>query len=401
MNNLMEQYTASAGSFQQLDEKCIPVCPTSLDEVKAIFKKWLYMKDENLIDVVLGCIIANRSESDPVWLFVVAPPGGTKTEIIRSLSCNEIIARSSLSPHSLISGFTVKSKKQEKDPSLLPLLNGKVLVIKDFTCVISMHRDAREELLGTLRDAYDGSAAKAFGSEAMTREYIAKFGVIAGVTPEIDRIYSISQSLGERFLKYRTPVEEREIISRRATANMGKEKEMRRELNEAVIHFLKTIHVKDIKSSEELNDKFVKLSCLIAHLRSDVSRNGYTRNVEFMPQPEVGTRLVKQLKGLAWGIALARGKDEITEEEYDLITKIAKDTLPSKRLAILKALTDKKDFARTSEFATDTKLSTNTVKELLEDYNLLGIIDRGGDESHGYTWKMKGEIEDNFFQVGL
>ena len=74
----------------------------TLAGVKEVFRKWLYLKDENLIDVVLGSVIANRTPSDPIWLFIVAPAGGSKTEVIRSLGTEEIYQVSSLSQHSLI-----------------------------------------------------------------------------------------------------------------------------------------------------------------------------------------------------------------------------------------------------------------------------------------------------------
>lgn len=367
----------------------------SLVEVKATFNKWLFLKDGNLIDIVLGCVVANRTTSDPVWLFIVAPPGGTKTEILRALKTNETYQLSSLTPHSLISGFAIKGKDRTKDPSLLPLLNGKVLVVKDFSTVISMDRHAREEILATLRDAYDGEAKKSFGSEAMVRAYTSKFGLLAGVVPEIDRIYSINQSLGERFLKYRTPIEDRKSIINRASQNMGKEKDMRIELSGIVSKFLCSLKMADVSISEELETKMVDLALLISRLRSSVSRDGYKRNVQFMPEAEVGTRLLKQLKGLAQGIALVRGKTEITEIEYDIITKIAKDTLPSKRLSLLQAIIGQKDYKKTSIIAQSIKLHTDTVREMLEDYWLLEIVERGGDENAGYTWRMKNDIRES------
>ena len=373
----------------------------NLAEVKQVFKKWLYLRDETLIDVVLGCIIANRSPSDPVWLFIVAPPGGTKTEVLRSLKTSEIYQVSSLSQHSLISGFMIKSKNKAKDPSLLPVLDGKVLVIKDFTTIISMDRHAREEILATLRDAYDGEAKKTFGSEATVRSYKSKFGLLAGVTPEIDRIYSVSQSLGERFIKYRTPIEDREGIINRASKNMGKEKEMRAELSKAVAKFLFSVEMRDISVSDELEKKLVSLALLIARLRSAVSRDGYKRNVQFMPEAEVGTRLLKQLKGLAQGIALARAKNEITREEYEIVAKIAKDTLPSKRLSLLQAIIDQKEHVKTSVIAQEIKLHTDTAREMLEDYWLLEVVDRSGDENAGYTWCMKDSMRQLIFNAEL
>jgi hypothetical protein len=375
----------------------------TLEEVKATFRKWLYLKDETVIDVVLGCVVANRSQSDPVWVFIVAPPGGTKTEVLRSLKTSETYHLSTLTRHSLISGFMIKRKDGSRiDPSLLPLLDGKVLIIKDFTTVISMDKHAREEILATLRDAYDGEARKTFGSETMTRSYKSKFGFLAGVTPEIDRIYSVSQSLGERFIKYRTHIEDRENIIRKASQNLGKEKDMRMELMGVTARFLRTLEMSNVAIPDELDTKFINLALLIAQLRTSVSRDSYNRrNVQFMPETEVGTRLVKQLKGLAQGLALVRGKKEITEAEYELITKIAKDTLPSKRLSLLQALITLKGYERTSAIAQEIKLHVNTVREMLEDFWLLEVVDRGGEENAGYTWHLKDNIKELICVTGL
>ena len=89
------------------------------------------------------------------------------------------------------------------DHSLLPKLDGKVLVIKDFTALLNMPREARQQILGDLRDAYDGNAAKAFGTHVETRRYTSKFGIMAAVTGAIDKHAAVMQQLGERFLKLR------------------------------------------------------------------------------------------------------------------------------------------------------------------------------------------------------
>ena len=54
----------------------------------AAFGRWLELPEVNpfeLLDVVLAVVVANRMESDPLWVFVVAPPSSMKTEVIRSL----------------------------------------------------------------------------------------------------------------------------------------------------------------------------------------------------------------------------------------------------------------------------------------------------------------------------
>lgn len=372
----------------------------TIQEVEDAFNKWLYLEDISIVKVVLATILANRLSSDPVWLFLVGSPGCSKTEILRSLKTDEFYTVSSLTQHSLISGFTIKGKKGANcDPSLLQYLDKKVLVIKDFTNVLQGDRHARDEIFGTLRDAYDGYCEKIFGSEAQKRSYTAKFGLLAGVTPEIDRYYSVSQSLGERFLKYRVKNEDKSTIIKRASQIRGEEKVMREELSSVVSGFLGSVETKNLEIPLEIEEKFIQLAHLISWLRSAVSRDGYNRNVEFLPELEVGTRIVKQFENLAVGLALVNGKEMVGEDEYKFITKIAKDTLPSKRRAILEALAGELDAQKTSHFSEIVKLSTNTTKESLEDFWLLKIVDRIGKyHSDGsvdeYTWEMRQEIKE-------
>ena len=80
---------------------------------------------------------------------------------------------------------------------------GKVLFIKDFTAILNLHRDALQQILGDFRDAYDGEMAKAFGSQAGTRSFRSRFGIVAAVTPAIDKFATTNQQLGERFLTIR------------------------------------------------------------------------------------------------------------------------------------------------------------------------------------------------------
>ena len=53
--------------------------------LKHIYDKWLLLNDEDLIEVVLGSMAAHTLKGELVWLLLVAPPSGVKTEILRAL----------------------------------------------------------------------------------------------------------------------------------------------------------------------------------------------------------------------------------------------------------------------------------------------------------------------------
>ena len=110
-----------------------------LQEVEEVFKKHLLLEDINIIKVVLATVFANKVKGDPLWLLIIAPPSSAKTEIISSLNgLPEIYPLSSLTAHTLVSGMV-----GDKDQSLILELDGKILALKDFTSVLSIHREQR------------------------------------------------------------------------------------------------------------------------------------------------------------------------------------------------------------------------------------------------------------------
>ena len=56
----------------------------------------------------------------------------------------------------------------------------------------------------------------------------------------------------------------------------------------------------------------------VARARTPVKREGRTGVVDYVPVPEVGTRLVGQLMQLARGIAAAREQQDVDDDIFDL-----------------------------------------------------------------------------------
>ena len=154
----------------------------SVNTVIKEYRKWLHLRNPDMLSVVYGAVFANRLDGDPIWLFLVAPPGGTKSEILMSMSESPLmLTTTTLTVPALISGANTFGG----DPSLIPKLDGKILIVKDFTAILSMQSVIRDEIFGILRDAYDGRVDKYFGN-GLFRQYKSKFGVIGGVTSVIE-----------------------------------------------------------------------------------------------------------------------------------------------------------------------------------------------------------------------
>lgn len=366
--------------------------PITNEELLKAYRRWLYLPDRNVLDVMFGAAFANRLEGDPIWLFLVAPPGGSKSELLMSLSTAEsIVCMTSLTPHALVSGAVWGNGK---DPSLLPQLDGKILVLKDFTTITSMHFAARDEIFGILRDVYDGKTEKYFGT-GVKREYKSKFGILAGVTPVIETFGTLHASLGERFLKYRLlgdtkETEESKIL--KAISNINSEVSMRSELCDVARRcLLREMPAVPPRFSPEQVHKAVALAQFVAWLRGVVERDRFTQHVLYRPSSEVGTRLAKQLVKLAMGVGIFRGLTELGEAEYDVIKGVAKHTCPDRVSTLLEAVWRKRQEGvnglTTKEVSMASELPLSTVFRMLEDLALLKVVRKVGSGTK-FLWTL-------------
>lgn len=357
-----------------------------------VFRHWLFLKSEDAIRVVFGTVLANRMEGDPLWLFLVAPPGGTKTELLLSLSQSpDIHTTTSLTPHSLVSGANFLGGG---DPSLIPQLDGKVLVIKDFTTILSMHYIHRDEIFGILRDAYDGKTEKQFGT-GVKRSYTSRFGILAGVTTTIDRFSTIHQSLGERFLKFRdynagVTWEDESARIARAMENINQENSMRSALAQAAATYLNLASPEKWPTlSKSTRSKLIYLAQLTGILRSVVERDNFG-NVVFRPVAEVGTRLGKQLAKLLIGLTAFRGADSVHAEDYQIVSKVALDTVPDRVTVVVRELWRTRKWPgglTTKEVGSLAHLPPATCFREMQDLEMLSIVQKKGD-AQTYRWML-------------
>ena len=285
------------------------------------------------------------------------------------------MALSTLTTSTLISGYKDDSGE---DQSLLPKLDGKLLIIKDFTPILTSNHDRRMELLGQLRDAYDGQSARAFGVGGV-REYRSTFALLAACTPVIEQHSGAMQPLGERFLRFQPKSGKATDKIKRALSNVYQEPEMRDELAQAAQGVLAGALKRPPKLWKKDNTLLVDLSNLLAVARTEVPRSGYNKEVLSIPLPEVGGRVGKQLLRLMHGIAMLHKHTSIGPHEFAIAQRVAFDSLPSKRRSILRTLYASNDGLPLSDgkdegLAERIPLPTTTARFAVEDMKLLGLV---------------------------
>jgi len=352
---------------------------TTLGDVHAGFREWLAQPAPELaapfetVDLALATIVANRLDGDPLWLFLVAPPSGGKTEVIRSLDgVPDVYPLSSLTAQTFASGF----ERKGVESSLLPKLDGKTIAMKDFGSVLTMYREKRAEILGQLREIYDGGFVKDFGNGKSFR-WQGKVGLLAGVTPIIDREYAVNQALGERFLLYRLKSAPARELARRAIAQLHHEADQRRTLRLRVAEFLEDVPLVAASVPPALAEGLAALAEFAAMARSSIlfDQRG---DLEYIPAPEGPGRLGKQFHLLAQALGAVRAEPEISLATYCTVYQVAQDTIPAQRRTMLEVLLDPAHAQppSTTMVAERTTYPTTTARRYLQELAALRLVDR-------------------------
>lgn len=389
-------------TFMQISEIYDVLTSTGADEAitfqdaKRVFLKWIHFSDSSVLDIIFGAYAAHWLPGERVWLLIVGQSGGAKTEVIRALeSIPDTYSTSNLTGKSMISGSRGDS---DQDPSLLPKLDGKVLAIKDFTNVLALPASERRAILGILRDTYDGYSAKDFGHVGHVH-IRSRFGLIAGVTPAIDKYADVETELGERYLKLRLDHTDPIAAIRRALENSGKEEVMRSDLFIAMGKFFMPYFEREqfpkILVSSDIQENLISLAHVTATIRSRVPRHWKSDALEYDPIPELGTRLAKQMSQLAKGIAIVQNRLEVDDQIFALVRRVASDSVPALRRRVLQCLSQLSKIASTEEIGRQCKLPTKSTRTVLEDLTILKVVEKEiSRDSRGqpHQWQLSTEF---------
>ena len=162
---------------------------------------------------------------------------------------------------------------------------------------------------------------------------------------------------------------------------------MRRELSDAVTNLLDRPLPLPRPLDETERDRLITLTTFAVRARSAVERDGYSREIELIPDPEAPTRLIIVLERLLAGIDII-GADRT--EAWRIVTKVALDSIPATRRAVIDLLAHADDEVETPKVAEELGYPTATAKRALEDVTAHGIARRvtRGSGKKADTWKL-------------
>jgi len=358
-------------------KKELPKRKPNLKKIIAAYRKVLKIGKQEVDAITLIHAVATsvQIKDDPLWLFLVGPPGSGKTALLKPMDCSEnCITRSRVTPASLVSGFVPDNS--DNDPSLIPKLKDHCFVLKDWTEIKSMSHTDEEAIYGIMRGAYDGKVEFEFGNDVYRNYQDCWFSLLAGVTNVIHGDHRAS--LGERFLKFQLVGQNYDPTDqiRAAMEGIGKKTQVETELGEAVAMYgnWKINLLKLPKVPKWMYDRVLHLSQIIAILRMNVDRT-YKGDLAYRPQTEIATRLAKILIKLAMVISVVQEKP-ITKETYRLVKKVAFDTAIGWGSEIILLLMEN---PRTPQLRQDlersARVSAHTLSNKLKDLVQIRAID--------------------------
>jgi hypothetical protein len=243
-----------------------------------------------------------------------------------------------VTPQTFISGQLDAHGNGNRDASLLHRIgNQGIIIYPDFSTILSMKRDDKGAVLADMRRIYDGKLRKEFGIAEGSHppEWRGRITFVVAVTPEIDRYYSVFQTLGERFVMIRWP---RAGGVEAALRAMDQEiAQAKGALKNAIHALFNGLPTGEPCLPESLKYQIAALSEIAVRGRTHVPR-GYNKDIIYVPEAESATRLAQQLAQLAKGLALVMGRTKVCPEDLRVVRRVGLDCIPPTRRKIIDGL---------------------------------------------------------------
>lgn len=371
------------------DEKA----PCTLEAAHEAYARWLGSTfDLVAFDAVLAAAAVNYLDGDPVWLLQLSGSGNAKTETVGSLiGAGAHVTSTVTSEGALLSATSRREQAKDATGGLLRKIGDSgILVVKDFTSILSMNRDTRAAVLAALREVYDGRWERNVGTDGgKTLTWTGRITLIGAVTSAYDSAHAVIAAMGDRFAIVRVDSNlGRMQAGHQALRNVGHEIQMRGDLAEAAGAVLAGVDPKRAELTEDDMTLLLGAADLVTLARTAVERD-YRGDVLEAHQPEAPTRFAKMLGQLVRG-TLAVGGDH--DRALTVAMRVAGDSVPPLRLLILGDLLDNPD-STTKEVHRRLQRPRTSVDRGLNELQVLGLVVIDDTGLDGWRWSLAAQVD--------
>jgi hypothetical protein len=363
-----EPAAASTASAEQAVEATLPALLAQL-------RTWQDLPDPVYVVAALAvAVVAAETDGEPAWLLIVAPPSSGKTEAVNLLRA---ITAEHLDDVSIGGLLTWSKGKAPKPTGLLSRVTHGLVTFGDLSALLSnSDRGGRDAVFALLRRVYDGNVDRTIaspGGEHLT--WSGRITAVGAVTAAIDDFAAHNSMLGDRWLYVRPPA--RTTTAARRAARMARHGGLTAARLAGARHAHAVVmaargRLAGIEVSEALADAIEDAAMVLRWGRAAVKRHGYgAREIDGLPQVEEPPRIIRQLTAVAHGL-LALGLDDVATA--DVCRRLALDSMPAARAAVLGVLAEASDELNTAAVARRAGVDRSVARRNLEELDAIGVV---------------------------
>lgn len=369
------QLLATPLDYQEVENKVLALLPNARMGLKIV------------LAVSVSCHFPN---SLMLWMLLVGVPASGKTELVRLIkNAENTYYLDNLTQNAFISGE--RATKSQKVYDLLPLIDKKCLVIKDWTSIFSLDEKMTKKLLGDLVGIYDKEFTK-FSSRRGNISYQSAFSQLGCITPAtLNRHTQYMNMVGARFLCYSMPAtnnEDTEKSYKSIFTNTDRsliEKEARLYVSSYLNQLIqKPFNIKPLSKPVQAYLRTaaeLMSSCRgIVLLQSATFKNEEGEEVKYYEvsdvQIEEPWRAVQQIILLAQYLAFVAEREEVTIKELSIIKEVVISSMPADRSQALRTIKELGGTITSKQLSDSSDRSIKTSRRLLDELAALKVLEK-------------------------
>lgn len=349
----------------------------------------LVFPSEVCLSVVSQMLITEIT--NPFALVLVDVPASGKTITLNFFAeIDELsYATDKFTPASFVSNAANVKKEKLAEVDLLPRIQYKTLLVRDFATLFSKRDDDLAELMGLLTRVLDGEGLNADSGVHGKRHYVGEylFMMLGASTPIPPKVWKTMGTLGSRLFFLRMCAQDKpdeQLINQLITPQTAKTKEREcRAITKDFLHTLWRRYSNGVEWDKAKDEKehiavIVRCAKLLAHLRGNINvwkewdEEGKVFNFS-PPTIEKPDRINQLLYNLARGHALACGRTQINADDLRLIIEVVTDSAPTIRSKLFRTLLERNGVMSTGEVEIALDCSKPTALKEMETLKILGI----------------------------
>lgn len=364
--------------------------------IKDVLKAVSYL-GENRHFVIISILAVYTStfldRNDPIWLMIVGNPSSNKTTLVDLLkNLPDVFRLDTMTSNPFSSGQ--RDKENPKD--LLPLLDGKCFVIKEYGTLFGRSDEMVKQLISDLVAIYDGEYSKHSPTRGTVR-YNSLFSHIGCVTPmSLSSRQRYMNAVGARFIFLRLPaLEQAEREENLAKVWDKSPRRSKSQITDVITQYCYQLKesVKNgltIEFPDEVKNRINKYALLTARARGIVisertsfqDEDGKKLNHSEVTdiQVEEPFRALKQLKKFAEALAIVNGSSVVGEDELEIVRLVTLSSMPVRRAEVLRVFESDTHFTA-KQAADHLEKNYKTVKRNFDELVALKVLVKNKEEN--------------------